>query len=142
MRAKANNELKPKNFWDNYCENIAPRLMEIDLMLKSAEPPYDILEIADILETSTEEITEILDSFDIKNIDQAAFFLIMKKSNGKICELYRREIAMGSPQIYSTEKISYIYQIKPSDINNALKSLGIKEITAFTMPLLFSKIPV
>jgi len=141
VEAGGDRELRPKNFWDNYCLEISPRLTEIDVLLKTTEPPYDIEYIADLLDITVNEIKSILGQTDIRDIDKKDFFSILENGSGKLCGFYRREVDCGSPNIYSADKISYIYQIKINDVKKALDSLGIKEVTTLTIPLLFANIP-
>jgi len=140
MRAKAETGFKTRNFWDSYLVDAAPKLTEIDLLIKTSDSPYNISVVSDLLYISENEIVGIMEGMNISEIDRSAFFRIMENGSSDICGLYRREVECGSPDIYSADMVSYIYGIEPDAVRSAAELLGIKDITAFTLPLLLSNI--
>jgi len=127
-------------FWEEYQNNIAPRIAEVDLFLKTAEYPLRIDLVADVLELTEREICKIL-SDKTERIDKDTFFLIMSQGSSEFCQLYQREMELRSPSTYTCGDIAYIYNLNYNVVENACQMLKIKEVTAFTMPLVFSNIP-
>ncbi len=131
----------PKNFLETYEFNIAPKLKEIDVFLKSVDLPIHISKIANILYITEEEIKNIMRQERIDEINPITFFIIMKNGSSNICRLFKRELECGTPYIYTPKDISYIYDIRIEKVEKACKVLGIHDITPRTLPLIFSKIP-
>lgn len=132
----------PKNFLEAYENEIAPKLKEIDILLKSSEYPLTTEEVSRVLCITKEEILSIMNNENINEINKLTFFQIMTKGNSYICKLFNRELECGSPHFYSVEDISYIYNIDKKLIDNACNFLGINNITSSTLPLIFVQIPL
>ncbi|MCL2236511.1 MAG: hypothetical protein FWB98_08750 [Defluviitaleaceae bacterium] len=126
-------------FWEEYQTNIAPRIAEIDLFLKTAEYPLQADLVADVLELSEREVRQILTGRSV--IDEGVFLAVMSRGSSELCRLYQREMERQSPQTYSCSDIAYIYNLNFAEVDAACRQLKIKEVTAFTMPLVFSNIP-
>jgi len=127
-------------FWEEYQNNIAPRIAAVDLFLKTAEYPLRADLVADVLGLSEIEIYQILNN-DVEKIDKDTFLVIMSQGSSDLCQLYQREMELRSPPTYTCGDIAYIYNLNYSMVENACQMLKIKEVTAFTMPLVFSNIP-
>jgi hypothetical protein len=140
MQSQTKFESTPKNFWEFYTSAIKPKLIEIDLLLRSAEENVSVTETADALSVSLDEVKSIMKQKNIPEIDVPNFMTIMESGSSTICKLYKREIECGSPFTYTREHISYIYDLDLATVNSACDRLGIKEATAFTLPALFSQI--
>lgn len=135
-----NKNAEMKSFLDVYQSEIAPKLMEIDIAVKTLEKPLGKSAVCRILQISKNELNKIMERNAIKNINRRAFFIIMQNGTSDICKFYRREVECGSPYTYRREKIAYIYNLKIADVNYACDKLGIVEATPFTLPILFSEI--
>ena len=140
MKFSAKFESKPHNYWEYYNSDIRPKLMEIDVFIKSLDEPADISATADILGISQREVMEIMKNLDIKTICRSTFTIIMAHGSSKICKLFSRELECSSPYTYTRQNIAHIYNIDLTTVIDACESLGIKEVTSFTLPLLFSNI--
>lgn len=134
--------VETKSFLDVYKSEIAPKLREIDILIKTLDGPLGKPSVCRILQISKNELDKIMEANDIKEIDRLTFFTIMQNGSSEICGLFRREVESGSPYTYEKDKIAYIYNLKTEDVSNACEKLGIVEATPFTLPLLFSLIPV
>ncbi|MCL2575917.1 MAG: hypothetical protein FWE33_05735 [Defluviitaleaceae bacterium] len=128
-------------FWDEYQESVAPKIADIDVYLKSAEHPFDIGCVADLLELDEAEIYAILRDAGVKSIDKNIFLYIMTTGSSFLCGLYRREVELNSPPTYTANDLAYIYNLDILAVNNACQTLQINEVTSFTMPLIFANIP-
>ncbi|MCL2855799.1 MAG: hypothetical protein FWE21_09320 [Defluviitaleaceae bacterium] len=128
-------------FWEEYQNNIAPRIAEVDLFLKTAEYPLRTDCVADVLELGEREVCQILTEVDADKIDKNAFFTIMSRGSSGLCRLYQREMELRSPATYTCGDIAYIYNLNYDVVARVYQMLKIKEATAFTMPLVFSNIP-
>jgi len=135
--------LKSTNsYLHTYLEKIVPKLQEIDIYIKSAEGYLDPKHVADVLELSETEVWEIARVNNIKRIGKRDFFKIMEAGSSFICGLYRRELECGSPLTYTRKNIAYIYQIDIDRLNSVCDSLGISEVTSYTLPHLLAQIAV
>ncbi len=129
-----------KTFLETYIYDISAKLKEIDLFIKTSEENFSKYEVSEILYISEEEVENIMDCEKISVIDKRNFFRIMEKGSSAICKLFQRETECGSPYIYTRENISYIYNLDLSVVNEVCDNLNIKEVTSFTMPIVFSHI--
>jgi len=135
--------LKSTNsYLHTYIARITPKLQEIDLYIKTSDGALDPARVAGLLELSETEVAEIARSSNISQISRHDFFSIMAKGSSFICGLYRREVECGSPYIYTRGDIAYIYQIDIDQINSICDTLGIREVTAYTLPDLLAQIAV
>jgi len=128
------------SYLDTYLEKIVPKLQEIDVYIKSEEGYFDIEHVADVLELSEAEVLEIMRICNIHHIGKREFFKIMEAGSSWICGFYRRELECGSPLAYTRKNIAYIYQIDIDKLNSVCDSLGISEVTSYTLPYLLAKI--
>ena len=128
------------SYLHTYLEKIVPKLQEIDIYIKSAEGCLDMRDVANVLELSESEVLEIICANNIKRIEQRDFFRIMETGSSFICGLYRRELECGSPFIYTRKNIAYIYQIDIDKLDLVCDSLGISEVTSYTLPYLLAQI--
>ncbi|MCL2350825.1 MAG: hypothetical protein FWC67_05030 [Defluviitaleaceae bacterium] len=124
-------------FLEEYQTNIAPRIADIDVFLKTAEYPLDAYCVADLLDLDVREVLR----HDGHVADARSFINIMQSGSSWICRMYQRELERESPPTYTSDDIAYIYNLDYDAVKNACKKLKIKEVTAFTMPLVFAKIP-
>jgi len=104
------------------------------------DEPLNVIEASEALYISETEIKDIMRHLNISVIDRKAFLKIMNVASSPICRLYQRERDIGSPHVYTQEEISYIYDIPIDTINQACEVLGLIELTAYTLPELFSRV--
>jgi len=128
-------------FLEEHKRYIQPTIEEIDIFLKTAEHPFQTADVACVLDISKDEVLKIMAEKGIKTIDEDAFFTIMSAGSNRICVMYAREIEIGSPATYTAAQIAYIYNLDEILVKDACHKLQIKEVTAFTMPLIFANIP-
>ena len=133
--------LSTYTFWEEYQRHIRPAIADIDILLKTAEYPLDIAQVAYVLDLDIEEVSSLMAASGQDEVDQETFFAIMTAGSSRICRLYAKEVEVGSPPTYTASQLSYIYNLDLEDVKNACKKLQIKEATAFTMPLIFANIP-
>lgn len=129
-----------KTFLETYEKEIAPKIIEIDILLKTSENHLSISETAKTLHISEKEVSKIMKDENIEQIDKPAFFKIMLKGSSYICQLYKREINCGSPLFYTSKDVSYIYNIDKDIVNSAFDFLGVKQVTSKTLFAIFSQI--
>lgn len=137
-----NANAETKSFLDVYQSEIAPKLKEIDITIKTLDKPLSKSVVCRILQISKDELNKIMEHNNIKKINRLSFFTIMQNGTSDICKFYKREVECGSPYTYKREKIAYIYNLKIEDVNCACEKLGIVEATPFTLPILFSQIRI
>ena len=130
------------SYLDTYLERIVPKLQEIDVYIKSEEGYLDTEHVADVLELGEGEVLDIMRANKIMHIGKRNFYKIMQEGSSWICGLLRRELECGSPPTYTRKNIAYIYQIDINTLNEACDSLGIYEVTSYTLPHLLARIAV
>lgn len=140
METEAEFNSCPKNYWEFYKKDIRPKLMEIDVFFKSVDGSADIDELASILSIPKQEILDTMKKNKLDVIDRSTLHVVMENGSSEICKLFRREIECGSPFTYTIENIAYIYNISIEKIKRACDELGIKEATAYTLPMIFSHV--
>jgi hypothetical protein len=138
---RAEKQLGTYTFWEEYKKHIGPKVAAIDVFLKTAEYPLDITSVARLLSLSHCEILNIMAKLNAKTIDKQTFLGIMEAGTSRLCRLFCREVELQSPITYTSEDIAYIYNLDHATVKTACQNLKIKEVTAFTMPLVFAKIP-
>ena len=134
-------QLFAHTFLEEYEVYIKPALSKIDVFLKTSEYPLCASDVACVLEIDEAEVQSILHKIDKAAIDKCTFFDIMTKGTSAICRLFSREVEIGSPPTYTPNQVAYIYNLDVSAVKNACQKLKIKEITTFTLNLVFANIP-
>jgi len=127
-------------FLEEFRQNIEPRIAEIDIFLRSQDE-FCAGCVARVLSLCEDEVRGIMESVGMTKIDRSSFMQIMSRGSSRICGMYSREIAAKSPSTYTSDDIAYIYNLDKQAVKNAYQNLKIKEVTAFTMPLVFARIP-
>ncbi|MEG0388609.1 MAG: hypothetical protein RR582_09800, partial [Niameybacter sp.] len=79
------------SFKQIYMQNISPKLMGIDLFLKSNDAPYNPIEVALILGMPTQEVTDLMEEHRITHITLVDFFTIVSHASSYICRLIKRQ---------------------------------------------------
>lgn len=131
----------PRTFYDVYAVDIAPKLKDIDVFLRSREYGISVDDAAELLYISRAEVRRIMNEENIKKLNNRSFIRVMLKGSSEICKYLRRETELGSPLTYTQDEIAYIYGLDPIDVARACETTGIREATAFTLPFLFYHIP-
>ena len=129
------------SFLDEYKQHIKPAIGAIDVFLRTAIYPLNAADVACVLDIDAADVAAIAADIGYSSIDKAAFFAIMARGTSRICALFSREAACGSPPTYNAAQIAYIYNLDFELVENACERMGIKEVSTFTMPLVFSQIP-
>ena len=130
----------PKTFLSVYRQNIAPRISELDIFLKTEEEPYDLSDTARLLNITNGEINTIMSVHNIEEINRSTFPVIMKNCPDEFCRMFKRMLECGIPGKYFSEQISYIYDIDIEKVSDAFKKLNISFIPANRLEELFENI--
>ncbi len=136
----ANTQKESGNYLEHYVNDIFHKLQEIDLYLKINGDKLSIEETSELLALDISEIKEIMGENGFTNLSKKAFLAVMEKGGSEICQLFKREIECDSPYIYSRNQIAYIYNLKIDMVNKICDKLSIKEITPYTLPMIFANI--
>ena len=129
-----------KTFLSVYRQNIAPRISELDIFLKTEEEPYDISDIARLINITEDEINMLMFLHNIQEINRSTLPLIMKNCSSEFCRMFKRMLECGIPGKYFPEQISYIYNIDIEKVSDAFKKLNISFIPANRLEELFENI--
>lgn len=111
------------SFKQIYMQNISPKLMGIDLFLKTNEAPYDHVEVALILGMPEQEVVCIMSEHNISEITLVDFFTIISYSSSYICRLIQRQWKYAMLDTYTPEVIASIYEINISKVQAAFDTL-------------------
>ena len=79
------------SFKQIYMQNISPKLIGIDLFLKTNEAPYNHVEVALVLGMPVQEVLSIMTKHSIPSITLVDFFTIVMHSSSYICRLIQRQ---------------------------------------------------
>ncbi len=132
----------PKNFWEEYSQEIKPALMKIDIAIKEQSEYISPRRAAKLLNITENEVKSIMKSIHIDKITSFNFFNIMLNSTSRISSLISREIETGVLSDYTPFDISYIYGLDENDVLNAFNFLGLEKINASLLKAVFIQIPV
>lgn len=128
-------------YLDYYNETIAPKLQAIDLFFKTEEiDTYTVELFANLLDITTSEVENLMQTFDLHEVNKISFFTVMQYGSSDICRLFSREMQRKTPHFYSFYDISYIYEIPYDVIVEAANKAEIKTITQDSINTLFSNI--
>ena len=119
----------------------APRLMAIDVMLKTMERPLTAEQTANALGITEEAVYRIMESESVSILDKNGFLTVLSCVGG-IGGLVKREFSRGMKQAYNPADIAYIYGLHEKTVTAAFKSLGYKKMPAHLVPTLLNQIPV
>ena len=128
------------SYLEIYQTEIAPYLKKLDVMLKADKPPFTLKETSQALSIPEAEVRNIMNRRQIKRIGRREFLEIMKEGSSSICRLYRREMDLGSPYVYTREEVAYIYELPLEVVCQVCDELGIQKLTAITLPDLFGHV--
>ncbi|ONI41587.1 hypothetical protein AN640_07845 [Candidatus Epulonipiscium fishelsonii] len=112
-----------KTFQDIYIDYIKPQIEDIDLLLKCDKPPYEVSQVANVLKTTQDKVTNIMKELNISEIGIQEFFYILKNSDTYISNLILRQWKFNSVKEYSPLHISYIYNLNEADVKKAFEEL-------------------
>jgi len=130
----------PQNFQELYESMVAPRLAMIDISMKTRQFALTPLETSAMLMISESEVNRLMQERGSDIIDRATFFSIMKAGSSWLCGLYKRECEIGSPYVYTSDDVAYIYGIEEPVVREAFAKAGVSEATQYTLPLVFRQI--
>ncbi len=133
-------EKEQRTYLDTYVLYIRPKLMQIDLLVKTSEDFIPPEEMSEALNLSLDEVNQIMKYKHMDSITRSNFTILMENGSSQICKLYQREKYCGSPYFYSRDEIAYIYDIDIDKVNAGCDRLQVKEITPFTLPMVLAEI--
>lgn len=123
-----------------YAQNITPKLEAIDLYLKTTDAPYNLLEVAQVLQTSEHEVQSIMTKHDIKSITRVDFFTIIAHCSSYICKLISRQWKYTHLNHYTATIIADIYEINIHKVEAAFKDMQVETISDCELMEIFSRI--
>jgi hypothetical protein len=127
-----------RSFLDEYEEQIAPVLREIDIFVKSSVFPVAVAQTSRVLGISNDEVCVICKG---REIDKSVFFQIARDGSSDVCKLFRREVDLGSPVLYKPSDLAYIYGLDVCLVERAYQDSSLVEATTESLPMIFTKIP-
>lgn len=142
MNGKCMSRMVRTNYFAFFQAMYAPRLKAIDVLLKTMEDSLSVPETAKVLGLTEEAVESAMTREHLAHIDRPGFLRIMAQGGNDLCGMYQRETACGSPVAYKPQEIAYIYRLQAESVQAACDKLGLKEVTARTLPSLLRQIPI
>lgn len=132
--------MKLLSYEEIYNTSIKPRLEAIDIFLKENTAPFHIYEVANILEIETDELSNLMNTYQIKSLDSVTFFTIVLKESSEICNLISRQWRYINVKKYTPEMVAEIYKLNIHKVNYAFEDLGVDEILDIELIEVFKRI--
>lgn len=131
-----------QTFFEYYQKEIQPKLMAIDVFLKTEPQPYGIGKVACLLGISREDLHGLLDQEKLAIITRGTFFYLLQIAPTPFCRMFYREVACGMPQRYSPKEISYIYDLDRRAVEGVARRIGRESFSPCELMGLFEEIRV
>ena len=112
------------SFKQIYLKNISPKLIGIDLFLKTNEAPYNHVEVALVLGMPVQEVLDIMTKHSLSSITLVDFFTIIMHSSSYICRLIQRQWKYAQIEEYTPEMLADIYEINIHKVQAAFDTLN------------------
>ena len=141
MNGKLAPQMMRVSYYAFFRQIYAPRLMAIDVMLKTMERPLTASEAAETLGMPEDEIYRLMELSSVSLLDKNGFLAVMSLGGG-VGGMLRRELSRGMKQVYSPSDIAYIYGLHVKTVRAAFRRLGYKKMPAHLVPTLLNQIPV
>ena len=123
-----------------YMQNISPKLIGIDLFLKTNEAPYDHVEVALVLGMPVQEVLSIMTKHSISSITLVDFFTIVMHSSSYICRLIQRQWKYAQVDQYTPEILADIYEINIHKVQAAFDTLDKSSVSSQEVMDVFNNI--
>ena len=128
------------SFEQIYQESIRSKLETIDLFLKENTAPFQVYEVAHVLEIETDELTSIMEALQITEIDSVRFFTLVFNASSDICKLLARQWKHSQTDTYTPEMIAEIYNLNIHKVKNAFVDLSVDFVTNVELMDVFKRI--
>lgn len=129
-----------RTFSEYYEKEIQPQIEQIDLYLKTEDPPYAVETVCELLKISEEEGRALLEAEKLVMITKGVFFRMLENGSAPLCGMFRRALAYGLPERYTIEQAAYIFGLDLAAVKEAAKKIGTDTFTEKMLPRLFEKI--
>lgn len=129
------------SFKQIYLNNISPKLIGIDLFLKTNEAPYNHVEVALVLGMPVQEVLDIMTKHSLSTITLVDFFTIIMHSSSYICRLIQRQWKYAQIDEYTPEILADIYEINIHKVQAAFDTLHQSSVSAQDLMEVFNHIP-
>ena len=126
-------------YLERYQREIAPRLRLIDSWIKSGQQ-IEMEELADALGLELSAVEGIFPKPRNGGLIREDFLRVLEEGDSEVCRLYQREVACGSPLVYTPEQIAYIYGLDDFTVKRICERLGILEVTGYLLDLVLGEV--
>lgn len=133
---------KMQSYLDVYKREIKPRLEEIDILAKGNFEETDTKQLAFLLDLTEDNLKEMMQIQKVDVINRATLAHIMYNADSLICNLFKRELQCGSPNLYSVNHISYIYNLDYNEVEKAFEFLNLTEVNSTQLLAVFAQINI
>ncbi|MBQ4346985.1 MAG: hypothetical protein IJC39_00875 [Firmicutes bacterium] len=139
-------QTKKRTYYDKLKTELFPKLREIDIFLKTGTPPFDKEDVAKLLYISREELSKIMRTLGITEINGYTFYKIMEHGQSPLCRIFARELSilgrLGKKGRYSPQDIAYIYGIEEKKVLAACARAGISSMNETLSLILLDNIEI
>lgn len=125
-----------------YDTNIKPKLEAIDTFLKTTPAPYDINEVANLFETSSHNIAQVMTECNLTTLNRTSLFILICHLPHHICHLIKRQWQYQNASYYTPEMIAHIYTLNIHKVINAFEKLGINVAYEYDLIEIFKHIHI
>lgn len=132
--------VKLLSFDEVYNTSIRPKLEAIDVFLKENTAPFHVYEVASILEIETNELSDLMETLQITELNSVHFFSILLSASSEICKLLARQWRYANKAAYTPEMIAEIYKINIHKVKHAFADYGKDLITDIELIEIFKRI--
>ena len=123
-----------------YLSSIRPKLEAIDIFLKENIAPFNVYEVARILEIDITEVDTLMQNLNVTHLDTTSFFAIVLHASSDICQLLSRKWRYTNVETYTPEIVAEIFNLNIHKVKLAFADLGISEITDMEFSDIFKRI--
>lgn len=140
MDYSVNNNLSLISYEQFYNHHWRPKLEAIDLFIKEKEVPFNIYEVRQLLEIELYELTELMKTHNIKEINDSNLFTLILNASSPICMLIQRQWQYKTCTHYCPETIAHIYKLNLHKVKAAFDDLDLSLITDCQLMEIFKRI--
>lgn len=125
-----------------YLNTISPQLKALDLFMKENTPPFNMDELANLLEIEVDEIQRFMTIHHLSSLDTTSLFSLILHSNSELSGYMRRQWKYFNTTQYTPEMISEIYKLNLHKVQSAFNDLEAAFVTHDQLIEVFKRIHV
>ncbi len=140
MGHSLNNSIRLQSFEITYNTYIRPRLEALDIFMKTSDIPYNLHDVAALLEISEQTLAQIMRANNIDKLDKISLFHVIFACKTTLCQLIKRQWKYANVSSYTPEMISDIYNLNINIVQGAFEDYEVTEVTEDNLMEIFKRI--